>query len=146
MRTCPLNSLLARRKRQSIPFTELRLSFVSIILIYLKFKKLATGIEPVTSSLPMRCATDCATPACLCDLSIISKIIIFVKRILKNNNIISPAASVSQFHKPALLLLPTHLENQYHLSLELPQYNHTFLLQDDLHHFPHYQSQAQSDR
>lgn len=25
--------------------------------------KLATGIEPVTSSLPMRCATDCATPA-----------------------------------------------------------------------------------
>lgn len=28
-------------------------------------KKLATGIEPVTSSLPMRCATDCATPAFL---------------------------------------------------------------------------------
>ena len=25
--------------------------------------KLATGIEPVTSSLPMRCATDCAMPA-----------------------------------------------------------------------------------
>ena len=25
--------------------------------------KLATGIEPVTSSLPMKCATDCAMPA-----------------------------------------------------------------------------------
>ena len=29
------------------------------------FCKLMTGIEPVTSSLPMRCATDCATPAYL---------------------------------------------------------------------------------
>ena len=27
------------------------------------FRKLLTGIEPVTSSLPMRCATDCATTA-----------------------------------------------------------------------------------
>ncbi len=33
-------------------------------LILLGFCKLATGIEPVTSSLPMKCATDCAMPAC----------------------------------------------------------------------------------
>ena len=36
----------------------------NILLIIQLLSKLATGIEPVTSSLPMRCATDCATPAC----------------------------------------------------------------------------------
>ena len=43
---------------------------VEVILLYNKksldiqgFFKLLTGIEPVTFSLPMRCATDCATAA-----------------------------------------------------------------------------------
>lgn len=38
-------------------------SVCGVFVYYINYKKLATGIEPVTSALPMRRTTDCAMPA-----------------------------------------------------------------------------------